>query len=144
MAAMELLCHSMGIKVTGFSKEELLLLEAEVFVRICEELKELYREQYQDYFRLMKFTINMENTMLESNFLRLILEDILSTKEYNLCGIACYLDTHEDVLEEVIKGRNTFPSAILLRRSIDLHRSVRRELYQSIGKKIVAEYLAMS
>ncbi|EKD71812.1 MAG: hypothetical protein ACD_46C00091G0004 [uncultured bacterium] len=144
MAAMELLCHLVGINLSKFSREETLLLEAELFVRICEELKEVFRKQHRDYFRLMKFTIEKENIMLEANFVRLIIKDILATEEYNLKGIAYYTDTHEDVVQEVIDGRNTNPSATLLRRSIDLHRLVRRDLYHSIVKKIATEYLAVA
>ena len=143
MTAMELFYQWIGISFSQFSKEEVLLLEAELFVRVCEELKEVFRQQHKDYFLLMKFTIEMENAMLEANFVRLILNDILTTEEYNLSSIAYYIDTHEDVIQEVIDGRNTSPSATLLRRSIDLHRSVRRDLYNSIVKKIANEWLAI-
>src|SRR3989338_8213989 len=136
MAAMELLCHWVWMNLSKFSREEIFLLEAELFARICEELKEIFRKQHRDYFRLMKFTEDMENIMLEANFVRLIIKDILSTEEYNLRGVAYYTDSHEDVVQEVIDGRNTNPSATLLRRSIDLHRSVRRDLYHAIVKKI--------
>lgn len=144
MAAMELLCHLVGINPSKLSKEEVMLLEAELFLRIWEELKEVFRKQHRDYFRLMKFTIEKENIMLETNFVRLIIKDILVTEEYNAQGIARYVDTHEDVIQEVIDGRNLNPSAMLLRRSIDLHRTVRRELYHSIVKKIATEYLAVA
>lgn len=80
--------------------------------------------------------------MLETNFVRLIIKDILATEEYDTQGVARYAYTHEDVIQEVIDGRNLNPSAMLLRRSIDLHRTVRRELYHSIMKKIAAEYLS--
>ena len=55
-----------------------------------------------------------------------------------------YTDTHEDVIQEVIDGRNANPSAALLRKSIDIHRSVRRELYDSILKKISNECLSVA
>jgi hypothetical protein len=41
-------------------------------------------------------------------------------------------------------GRNVRPSAIFLRKLIDLHRSVRRELYQKIIKKVTENYLAVA
>src|SRR3989338_6204883 len=143
MSAMEPLYRLIEINISMLTKEENILLEAELFVRICEELKEVFRKQHRDYFRLMKFTIENENIMLETNFVRFIIKDILSTEEYNLQGVACYTDTHADVVQEVIDGRNTSPSATLLRRSIDLHRSVRPDLYHSIVKKIVTDYLAV-
>lgn len=139
---MEPLCLLIGINSSMLTKEENILLEAELFIRICEELKETFREQHRNYFHLMKFTIEKENVMLEAKFVRLIINDILSTDEYNLKGIAYYTDTYEDVVEEVITGRNTSPSATFLRRLIDLHRLVRRDLYNAIIKKIATQYLA--
>lgn len=144
MAAMEPLCHLVGISPSNFSREEIILLEAELFSHICGELREVFRQQYKDYFRLMKFTIEKENAMLDNMFVRLIIKDVLSTDEYNVKGVAYYTDTHEDVIQEVVDGRNTNPSARLLRRCIDLHRSVRRDLYRSIMKKIAMKYLAVA
>jgi len=125
-----------GLNQKILTKEENILLEAELFVHICKELKEYHREQYKDYFRLMKFTRKMEDAMLEANFLRLIIQDILSTEEYDLKGIAYYTGIHEDAIEEVILGRNMTPSAMLLQRSIELHQSVRRDLYLMMMKKL--------
>lgn len=141
---MEPLCHLMGINRSKLSKEEYLLLEAEIFLHICEGLKEFFREQYKDYFSLMKFTVEKENTMLETNLVRLITNDILSTEEYDLNGIAHYADTPEDILQEVIDGRNIRPSATFLWRIIELHRSIRRELYDAILKKIASQHLTVA
>jgi len=140
MSAMQSWCYIVGIHPKNLTKEEILLLEAELFIRICAELKEQQRIQYKDYFRLMKFTVEMENAMLEANFLRLIIHDIIATEEYDLRGIAYYTNTHEDVVQEIASGCNTRPSAILLQRTIELHRSVRRDLYYAIMKKISSEY----
>ena len=137
MPAIKPLCHLIEINFKKLSKEEFLLLEAEIFIRICNGLKEFFREQYKSYFDLMKFNFKKENKMLEADFVRLITSDILSTQEYNLHGIANYSDTPEDVVQEVIDGRNIRPSAIFLWRIIELHRSVRRDLYDAIIKKIV-------
>ena len=57
-------------------------------------------------------------------------------------GIACYTDTHEDIVHELISGLNTKPLPIFLRKAIELHKSVRKDLYQVISKKIADEYLA--
>lgn len=141
MSALEPLCHLIGIHTFHFSKEENYLVEAELFLRICDALKEVFRQQYKDFFHFMKFTETQENEMLEANFIKIILNDILSTEEYTLQGIAFYTDIHEDVIHELASGLNTKPLAICLRKIIELHRSVRRELYQSIGKKIVINYL---
>ena len=99
----------------------------------------LFRKFISEYFYLMRFTEEMENSMLETNLARLITKDILSTEEYDLAGIARYANTFEDVIHEVLDGRNERPSATLLCRIIELHRSVRRELYSSIIKKVITQ-----
>lgn len=144
MSAIEPLCRLMGINPSTLTKEENILLEIELFARICEELKEVFREQHREYFQLMKLTIEKENTMLEAKFVRSIVQDILSTQEYNLEGIAHYTDTHEDVVQEVYTGQNQNPSATFLRKIIDLHRTVRHDLYLEITKKIASKYLAVA
>jgi len=137
MSAVEPLCLLFEIDSVTFSKEENYLLEAELFLLICDELKEILREQHQEYFQLMKFTMEEENTMLELKFVGFIIQDILSTKEYDIDGIAHYSDTHVDALNDACTGLNKYPSAILLRKIIEIHRTVRRELYQKIKQKLL-------
>lgn len=119
-----------------FSKKELLILEADLFTRLCEELIGLIKKQNKDYFSIMKFTIEKENMMIEANFLRVIIHDILSTEEYNMAGIAYYTDTPEDVIYEVAAGYNNRPTFLFARKIIELHRQVRSDLYQIIFNKI--------
>jgi hypothetical protein len=144
MPAIEPLCRLMGVNPDKLSKKESILLEAELFLRICEELKEIFRDQNKDYFRLLKLTKDKENTMLETRFMSFIIADILLTKDYKLEGIALYADTHEDVIQETYAGLNLYPSATLLRKLIELHRTVRRDLYQKIIKKIALEFLSVT
>jgi hypothetical protein len=144
MSATEPLSLLIGINPTKLSKEENIILEIELFSRICEELKEVFRQQHREYFHLMKLNKEMENTMLESKLIRFIIQDILSTKEYTIEGIARYAATHEDVLYEIYAELNQQPSATLLRKIIELHRMVRRELYQKITKKIAYDYLSVA
>jgi hypothetical protein len=131
----------MGIDSSRLLKEELLILEAELFLCILNELKEIYRGQCNNYFRLMKLTKEMENSMLDADFLSLIIKDILSTQEYTLQGIAEYIDFHEDILVDIVTGKNQCPSSMFLKRIIELHRSVRLELYQTIMKKIAMQFV---
>ncbi len=142
MSAMKPLSCLIGINSAVLSKKENFILEAGLFVRICEELIEVFREQRKDYFRLMKFTIEKENSMLEGKFAQWLINDILSTNEYTIIGIAYYTDSYEDVILEIIAGLNENPSAIFLRKLINLHMSVRKDLYNVIIKKIVSQYLA--
>jgi hypothetical protein len=90
----------------------------------------------------MKFTTSMENDMLEANFTKMLIKDILLSKQYTIEGLAHYTGIHEDILHEVMTGLNVSPSAYLLQRTIDLHRTVRSELYESIIQKILLEYYA--
>ncbi len=141
MAAIVPLFQLMGIEASNLSRLELLIVEAELFVCACEELKEVFREQQKDYFRLVKFTKEMESIMLESSLASSIVNDILSTQEYTLQGIAEYTDFPEDVLIDIISGKNACPSSIFLKRVIELHHSVRSDLYKTIMKKIAVKYL---
>lgn len=141
MPALEPLCYLLGINPSKLSKEENIILEVDLYLRIGEELKEMFRQEYKDYFYLLKFTLSMENIMLEDNFIRLIMRDILSTGEYSLQGIARYIDTPEDIVYELASGLNAKPLAVHLRKTIELHRSVRPSLYQAIGEKIICELL---
>jgi len=142
MSATELLCQIIGVNSHKLSKEENFILEAEFFTRVCEELMEVFKAQYKDYFHLMKCNAEMENAIMETKFVRCVINDILSAEEYTLPGIAYYTQTPEEVVYDVAMGLNTNPSAIFLRKIIELHRSIRRDLYREIIKKITTEYLA--
>jgi hypothetical protein len=142
MPATEPFCRLIGVNPNKLTKEESYLVEAELFTRICNELMEIFKIQYKDDPLLLKTNIEMESAMFDINFIRLIIRDILSTDEYSIQGIAIYTDTHEDVVCEVITGRNLSPSATFFRRIIELHRSVKRDVYNSIIKKITTQYLA--
>lgn len=136
---MELLFNLPLIDPRVLSEEELTLLGANVLTSVCAELKEIFKKQYQDYFKTIKINKEMEEAMLESQLVRCVINDIIATEEYSLAGIAFYTRTPEDVIFEIAAGNNTDPSAALLRKIIELHRSVRPDLYQSILKKIIVE-----
>jgi hypothetical protein len=86
----------------------------------------------------------MEIAMFEANFVKCIINDILSSEEYTLSGIAYYTETPEEIVYDIAIGHNISPSANLLRKIIELHRSVRSDLYRSIIEKIISEYSANS
>lgn len=136
MSAMVPLYELLGISPLHLTKDEMLLVEMQLFVQVCGELKEIFRSKYKPYFYLMKFTMEMETDMLDSNFASLIIKDILLTGEYSLVGIARYTNTHEDIINEIVIGQNTNPSGMFLRKVIELHLSVRRDLYREIMEKI--------
>ncbi len=138
MSAMQLWSNILGIQSKNFKKIEILMFEIEFFTHICEELKIFFKNQRKDFFDLMKYTDEKRNNLIESDFLKLIIFDILASEEYSLEGIACYANTHIEVIEEIISGLNTHPSANLLQRIITLHRSVRQDLYNATIKKIIS------
>lgn len=116
MSALQPLCLLIGIEPHQFSKKEALFFEAELFVRICRWLKEIIREQNKDYFSIMKFNLEKENTMLEIKFISNIINDILSTEEYNLPGLAFYTGAPEDVIYELASGLNPNPTFFLSKK----------------------------
>jgi hypothetical protein len=144
MSAAEPLCLLMGINPKKLLKNEYILLEADLFFCICNEVKEYFRSEFKEYFVLLGLSIEKENAVLEANLLGLMMKDILSTKEYTLEGIANYTDTPQDIVYEVFVGLNARPSAFFLRKLIELHRTVRRGLYDSIIKKIYCEHMAVA
>ena len=136
MPAMELLQLLIKTNLPKFSRQEILLLEANLFSRLYIELKEIFKIQNEGYFRLMKFNSEMEEAMIEDHLARCIIKDILATEDYTLSGIAYYTQTPEDVVYEVAIGQNTNPTAKFLRKIIELHREVKPNLYEEIMKKI--------
>jgi hypothetical protein len=135
---MESLCGLIGEKAFKLSQAERVILEAELFLQVCLELREIFRNQHKEYFDLMKFTRVMEDEMLEANFTHLVIKDILQSEEYTVEGLALYTNFPEDVIHEVMCGLNKNPSALLLQKAINLHRLVRRDLYQSIINKVIS------
>lgn len=135
MSAVEPFCNS--FKLSNIESKELCILEANLFIGICRELKEIFKAQNTAYFKLVKFDLEKENRMLEENFIRFVINDILSTEAYSLAGIACYTDTPHDVIYELAIGRVTNPSYSLVRKIIELHRSVRIDLYNMLIAKIL-------
>jgi hypothetical protein len=140
MPATELLCRLARIQPSDLSKDENIIIEAELFARVCEQLKETFKDKYKDYFRVIKLNKDMEKVMMEDSFTRCIINDILATEEYTLSGIALYTQTPEDIVYELASGTITNPTIVFFRKIIELHRSVRVDLYNAIMEKIITEY----
>ena len=52
-----------------------------------------------------------------------------------------YTNTPEDVVNEVVSGINTNPSAAFFQKIIKLHQSVRQDFYLTLFKKIISGHL---
>jgi hypothetical protein len=76
--------------------------------------------------------------MLEANFIKYLIRDILSTEEYSLTGIANYARIPEDVIYDLFTGFNKNPSSSLWNKVIELHSTVRSDLYQKLIAKIMS------
>lgn len=136
MTAPELMCRIIGINLSKLSKAEILIAEAEFLSHLYDELRENFRIKFKRYFNLMKFSVEIENEMLDANFFSCLVNDILITNQYTVEGIAYYTNSFEDVIEDIAAGKNIHPSFSLARQIIDLHRTVRPSLYKEIINKI--------
>lgn len=135
MAAIEKLCHLLGGNPKYLSYEENLLLEADLFTQICHTLETLYKTE------INQFSVNTKAGktifMLETQLLSFVINDILRTEDYSLTGIAYQTQIPEEVIYDILIGKNHSPSLDTSRRIIDLHRSVRPELYRAVIRKVL-------
>jgi hypothetical protein len=143
MSANEFLCQIVGVNPQKFSKEENILLEAELFTRVCEKMEKFFKDKYKNFLRLIKLDPNKDSGMREDNLVYCIVNDIISIKAYTLKGIAYYIKIPEDVIYQASLATNKPPSATLLRRLIELHRSVRPDRYFEIIEEITMDHLAI-
>ncbi|OGT35226.1 MAG: hypothetical protein A3F11_02150 [Gammaproteobacteria bacterium RIFCSPHIGHO2_12_FULL_37_14] len=139
MRIMQPLCRLANIKINKFSKDEIFILELFLTYHTYNAIKEFFKEQYKFYFHLIKVNKNMGDIMLESNLVRLIINDILSTGEYTLSGIA--YDTHipSEIIYDISAGINTDPSLSVSRKIMQTHQYVRSDFYRKILNRIIEE-----
>ena len=136
MAALELLCRVIGINPSKLSKEENLILEADLFHRISSEIDEIYKTQHEDYFNLTSLNVEMENTIMELNIIRCLINDILKNEDYTLSGIAYYTQTPEELVHDLWFGYKISPVITFSRKLVELHKMTRPDFYKNILKKV--------
>lgn len=88
MSKTDLVCCLLGQLAPKLSRAEKLLLEIKLFTRICHELSEFFTSRYKDYRRLIESYLSQEENMCNVKLMQEMINDILSTKEYSLAGIA--------------------------------------------------------
>lgn len=137
MPAMEPLCHILGVNSKKLSLVENFILEGELFIHICKEVNEVFKSHNKEYFRILKLDGQTECAMIESNFIRALINDIVASEAYTLPGIAYYTQTPEDVICDLVTSPHPHPILSLPRKIIELHRGVRPDLYNEIIKKII-------
>ena len=141
MPAIEPLCRLFGIDTVTLSQAEVLILEVEIFIQLYKELNEMFRSQYKEYFNLMKFNKEMEDTVLEAEFIKNITKDLIAREEYSLEGIAYHTHIPEEVIREIVLGQNTNPSLHSSRKIMELNGAARLDLYHEVTKKIIQRCL---
>jgi hypothetical protein len=136
MLSLVLLNEFKNLNHAALTRHQAALFEADLFTVICDEVKEYFRLQRLDYFRLTKTTNEQENEVMEKSLAMCVVNDILASEEYTALGIACYAHTSEDVVYDIASGLNCDPSSTIFRNIIKLHRSIRPQLYNDILRKI--------
>lgn len=116
--------------------ESEIFIDNVLFIQLCDEFMRMMLEEHQRYFRLIKLNKNKESVMIEANFVRFVISDILQSEEYTLGGIAFYTNTPEEALYDVAAGININPSLSLTKRLVELHRSIKPALYQKLMRNI--------
>ncbi|EKD53662.1 MAG: hypothetical protein ACD_60C00162G0017 [uncultured bacterium] len=118
-----------------------LLLEIKLLTHICQELIEIFESRYKGYQRLVKFDNKQEENMASVKLMQEMIKDILSTNEYSLAGIAAYTHIPEEVLSDVVSGMNADLTFETSKKIFELHISIRRNMYDEIMRKIIAEFI---
>ena len=137
MPQAEYLCQVIGFSQRDFSTYENTILEADLFCLVCNELIKYFSAKYQTNDLLPHINQKEYKNMIEANFIHCVVNDILSTEAYNLSGIALYTQTPEDVIFDLAIGQYINPSFTLSRKIIELHKTIRPNLYKSILRKII-------
>lgn len=136
---MEQLFEYVGINISLLSAEERAYLEVDIFMRLCEEVKKYFMEEFKGYFGLTDH-ISKETSILDIRFIHFMLNQILKTEEYSLNEIAYYTYTPIEIIYEIIMGKNERPPGIFIVKLMELHSTVKHDLYRMIRNKIREEY----
>ena len=70
-----------------------------------------------------------------------MINDILQTEEYSLFGIATQIREPHEVLLDIVSGINQHPTFELSIKIFELHVMVKREIYESLMKKMISDYV---
>lgn len=139
MIKMELIYNLAGINLKTLSQNIKFLFTSYLLTRIHGELFKKFKSHHQAHLQILEPDLSEENLMLEANFMMYLLKDILSTGEYSLSGIANYVRMPEDVIYDLFIGINKSPSFSLWNKIIELHSTVRSDLYQELINKIMSD-----
>jgi len=139
----ECFCHLLKVDPKSLTKQENSILEAELFIYFFEQVKNIFRRQYKEYFQLIKLNIVKEEKMLNEKFIWYVINDIISTGEYNLAGIAYYTNTPEEIIKDIYFKESIIPSFILCRKILEIHKIVKPKLYMGLAKKVAIAFIQL-
>lgn len=139
MSLPQALCTIVNIPPTALTVHENILLEAELFFSLYQQLIEFFQAPIQQFRRLIKNNLDKEKLMLQENLIKCLVQDIISSEHYSISGIATYTDSHEEVIENILNGTHSHPSLPLARKIFELHRHIRPELYKALLNRALAE-----
>lgn len=135
MSAMEPFYKLLLPKEMCLNKKEADLIELIIFSLICNELRLKFES---DPFQSLSCVKEPEDKyMLDNQLLRQIIDEILISGEYTLQGIALYTNLPEEVIYNTLAGINQTPSGLLMRKIIEIHKSIYQDFYRAIIEKII-------
>lgn len=119
-----------------FSKSERTLLKVYLLHLLYQGACQQHQTYYSQYLKFLKNT-DQEDDMIDNSVIRFLINDIISTEEYNLEGIAYYVRAPLDAIMDLVTGININPSLALSTKIIELHTTVRQSVYGEIIKKLL-------
>lgn len=124
-------------KAHQLSPKEQILVESYLYVHLCRELRNFFETEYKSSFQFGESDLEKEDFMFDTDFLNFVIQDILLTEEYSLAGIAIHTHIPLDVIRDLVSGINKAPSSFVWRKLVELHSTIRHELYRELINKIV-------
>lgn len=91
------------------------------------------------YQELTHYLDNTGSTMETNSTIRNLVNDLLSSNEYSIDGLATYTGYPEDVIFDIAAGMNNNPTLVLAIKIIELHILYRQDLYIDIAKRIAGK-----
>jgi hypothetical protein len=73
---------------------------------------------------------------MEIRTIRCLINDILKSEAYTISGISYYTQTPEEIIQDLLMGNKISTIIAFPRRLIELHKSIRPDVYKNIMKKI--------
>lgn len=123
------LINLLGFKTKNTTKKEILILEIIIHFYIFQNLYNFFNEELKE--------IDMEGRMFDGEIIRRLANDLISSDDYSLAGLAKYTGYPEEVIYELIVGLNHNPTIGLANKIIELHVMSRREQYMAFLKEAI-------